>query len=305
MTKADQLSVRFEAERERLRGLAHRLLGSASEADDALQEAWLRLQSNERTAIDNLRGWLTVVVSRIALDMLRTRKRRREEVLEQSGAEETADTRSGVDPEKETLLTESVGIGLLVVLERLQPAERLAFVLHDLFCIPFEEIASIIAKTPAAARQLASRARRRVQGVDDTEAARATQQHRIVSAFFKASREGDFSELLRLLDPDVQMTVDPIILGREKPLIVRGAETVAKRAKLGAAQAFAALVMLIDGQAGIVVAPAGRLRLVMKFTLSNGRIVRMDFVADERRLLELNIGLLDDQGSDRGSKICE
>lgn len=295
MTKTDPLLAQFEAERERLRGVAYRMLGSASDADDALQEAWLRLQSSGRDRIDNMGGWLTTVVSRIALDMLRTRKRRREEVLESSSAQEHADTRSGVDPEREALLAESIGIGLLVVLERLQPAERLAFVLHDLFGISFDDIAAIIDRTPAAARQLASRARRRVQGVDDTEAVRATQQHRVVSAFFAASRKGDFTELLKLLDPDVEMTIDPMLLGREIPMIVRGAETVAKRAKLGAAQALAASVILINGQAGIAVAPAGRLRLVMTFEVSDGRIARIEFIADERRLQELELGLLDDQ----------
>ncbi len=273
------------------------MLGSATEADDVLQEAWLRLQSNAQDRIDNIGGWLTTVVSRIALDMLRTRKRRREEVLDSSGAEEQADTGSGVDPEREALLAESIGIGMLVVLERLQPAERLAFVLHDLFGISFDDIAAIVDKTPTAARQLASRARRTVQGVDDTEAVRATQQHRIVSAFFAASRKGDFTELLKLLDPDVEMTVDPTLLGRETPLIVRGAETVAKRAKLGAAQALAARVMLINGQAGIAVAPVGRLRLVMTFVVSGGRIARIEFIADERRLQDLELGLLDDEAT--------
>lgn len=295
MTKTDPLLVQFEAERERLRGVAYRMLGSASEADDALQEAWLRLQSNARDRIDNIGGWLTTVVSRIALDMLRTRKRRREDVLEPSGAEEQADTRSGVDPEREALLAESIGIGLLVVLERLQPAERLAFVLHDLFGISFDDIAAIIDKTPVAARQLASRARRRVQGVDDTETVRATQQHRIVSAFFAASRKGDFTELLKLLDPDVEMTLDPTLHGRETPIVVRGAELVSKQARVGAKQAGAARVMLIDGKAGIVVAPLGQLRVVMVFELHDDRISRIEIVAGARRLEAMELGLLDDQ----------
>jgi RNA polymerase sigma factor (sigma-70 family) len=291
MHDTDPSLSQFEAERERLRGIAYRMLGSASEADDALQEAWMRLQSNERDRIENIGGWLTTVVSRIALDMLRTRQHRREQVLDASAVDKHVDLQLGGNPERELLLAESIGIGLLVVLERLQPAERLAFVLHDLFGVSFDDIASIVGRSPAASRQLASRARRRVQGVDDNEAVRSNQQHRIVSAFFAASRKGDFTGLLKLLDPDIELTVDGALLGQATPLLVRGAENVAKRAKLGAAQALASTIMLVDGEAGIVVAPAGRLRLVMIFELSGDRISKIEIVADQGRLRNLKLSL--------------
>ena len=288
----DPLSSRFEAERQRLRGVAYRILGSASDADDALQEAWMRLQSNALDRIDNLGGWLTTVVSRIALDMLRSRRHRREEVFETSDVETCADTRSGVDPEREVLLAESIGIGLMVVLERLGPAERVAFVLHDLFGLSFDDIAAIVDRTPAAARQLASRARRRVRGIDEAGAVRAMQQQRIVGAFFAASRQGDLAALLQLLDPEVVLTVDPSARDHDGPLVVHGADRVAKRASVGAARAMAASVLDVDGAAGIAVAPAGRLRLVMTFALRGDRIVGIEIVSDPIRLRRLTLRLL-------------
>lgn len=294
MTTTGSLLAQFEAERDRLRGVAYRMLGSASEADDALQETWVRLQSNRADGIDNVGGWLTTVVSRIALDMLRARKRRREDAFDTAAAEEHADIGSGADPEREALLAEAIGIGLLVVLDRLQPKERLAFVLHDLFGIAFDDIALIIDKTPVAARQLASRARRQVQGIDKANSVRATHQHRIVSAFFAASRKGDFTALLKLLDPNVELVIDPTLHGREKRVVLRGAEIVAKQARVGAERAQAARVMLIDGKAGIAIAPFGRLLMVMTFCLQGHRITQIEIIGDHRRLDSMEVALGDD-----------
>ena len=294
MIGAEPLLAQFETQRERLRGVAFRILGSASEADDALQEAWLRLQTNSQNEIDNLGGWLTTVVSRIALDMLRARKRRQTQPLEEQDMVEPADTGSGVNPEEEALLAESIGIALLVVLDRLQPSERLAFVLHDLFGVSFGDIASILNRSPGAARQLASRARRRVQGFDDTATRRAKPQDRIVRAFFAASRKGDFQALLELLDPDAELMLDPALPalhGRKAPVVIQGATLVAKQAAVGATRASGARVMVIDGRAGIIVAPAGRLHIAMIFTLANERIARIELIADARRLEKLDLTL--------------
>ena len=282
MDEREWLADRFEADRTRLRAVAYRMLGSVSEADDAVQEAWLRLSRSDTDAVENLRGWLTTVVARVCLDMLRARRSRREEPLE---ALVSADDR--VDPEHEALLADSVGLALLVVLETLSPAERLAFVLHDMFAVPFDEIAPILDRSPAAARQLASRARRRVQAAapaPDTDVAR---QREVVDAFLAAAREGDFDALLAVLHPDVLLRVDrgPLPLGASRE--VRGAEAVIEQAITFARLAAFARPALVNGVAGFVVARGDRTLAVAGFTVTDGRIVEIDLLADPARLREI------------------
>src|SRR4051812_26830745 len=256
----------FEAHRAHLHAVATRMLGSRAEADDALQEAWIRFAGADLSDVENIGGWLTTVVSRVCLTMLQTRKRRREEALEAGRlpapgvprADETAP-----DPEVEALTADAIGTALLVVLEALPPAERLAFVLHDMFAVPFEEIAPMVGRSPAAARQLASRARRRVQGGGAPPDADAMRQRQVVDAYFAASRRGDFDALLAVLDPDVVLRVDGEAVPAGTQRLVRGARQVAGRALAGRSNF--AEVALIDGRAGIVVAPQGRLRLVLAF----------------------------------------
>ena len=262
MSENEWLAERFEGHRAHLQGVAYRMLGSLPEADDAVQQAWLRLSRADTSEVENLGGWLTTVVARVCLDMLRSRESRREEPI---GNYEPV---ARADPEQETLLANSVGLALLVVLETLAPAERLAFVLHDLFGLSFEEIAPIVDKSPAAARQLASRARRRVQGgtVTDPDVAR---QREVVDAFLAASRRGDFDALLAVLDPDVTLRG----IGN-----LRGAAAVAERAiKAGARTAQPAL---LDGKVGVVVAPRGRLLMVIRFTIIDGKITEIEGVKD-------------------------
>lgn len=287
----EALLAAFEADRSRLKGVAFRLLGSAGEAEDAVQEAWLRLRSVEGGRLDNFSGWLTTVVSRIALDMLRQRRSRREAALEPEVTEQLADQRKGADPEHEALLAESVGVALLVVLERLRPAERLAFVLHDLFGVPFEEVARIIDRSPEAARQLASRARRRVQGGDESLVQRTAHQHRIVSAFYDASRRGDFEGLLALLDPEIEMIVDREQRPGEAPMIVRGAKAVARRARFGASHSLPAEVMLVNDAPGIVVPLAGRAHLAMLFQVAGEFIWHIEIVTERNRLGSMRLAL--------------
>ncbi len=291
MTGPEALLARFEADRERLKGVAYRLLGSASEAEDAVQEAWLRLRSVEGDCLDNPSGWLTTVVSRIALDTLRHRRSRREASLEPEAAERLVDERAGSDPEREALMAESVGIALLVVLERLRPTERLAFVLHDLFGVPFEEVARIVDRSPEAARQLASRARRQIQGGDDIPARRSAHQHRIVSAFYDASRRGDFEGLLAVLDPDVELILDREQRPGEAATIVRGAEIVARRARFGAANGWPAEVLLVNDVPGIAVALGGRAILVMMFEVAGELIGRIEIVTERKRINSLRLAL--------------
>lgn len=291
MTNPAALIARFEADRERLEGVAYRLLGSTSEAEDAVQEAWLRLRSVDGDHLDNPSGWLTTVVSRIALDILRQRRSRREASLEPEAAERLADERAGTDPEREALLAESVGIALLVVLERLRPTERLAFVLRDLFGVPFEEVARIVDRSPEATRQLASRARRKVQGGDEILAQRTSHQHRIVSAFYDASRRGDFEGLLAVLDPDVELIVDREQRSNEAATIVRGAQIVARRARFGAAHSLQSEVMMVNGKTGIVVAPSGRAQLVMIFEIAGELIRRIEIVTKSDRLVDLSFSV--------------
>jgi RNA polymerase sigma factor (sigma-70 family) len=291
------LAERFEANRTHLRAVAYRMLGSPSEADDAVQEAWLRLSRSDTSEVGNLGGWLTTVVARVCLDMLRSRKSRREEPLEADGAEPIAASED--DPTREVELADSVGLALLVVLETLAPAERVAFVLHDMFDLPFEEIAPIVGRSPTAARQLASRARRRVQGTAPAPDANRTHQREIVDAFLAASRGGDFAALLTVLDPDVVLRADPIAVQASlsaqasgAPALrpeVHGAAAVAETF-LGRAQA--AQRALIDGAAGLVWAPGGRPRAVFAFTIARGRIVELELIADPERIRQMKVVIL-------------
>jgi RNA polymerase sigma factor (sigma-70 family) len=287
----DWLAERFEAHRPHLRAVAYRMLGSPSEADDAVQEAWLRLDRADTSGVDNLGGWLTTVVARVCLDLLRTRTSRREEPLDAHVPDPVGNPRSGVDPEEEALLAEGVGQALLVVLDTLTPAERLAFVLHDTFAVPFDQIAAILGRSPAAAKMLASRARRRVQGtaaVPDTDPLR---QRAVVDAFLAASRGGDFEALMAVLDPEVVVRADraAVLVGASAE--VRGAAAVADTF-LGRARL--AQPALVDGAAGAVWAPGGRPRVVFGFTITDGRIVAIDLVADPERIRQLDLAVLDD-----------
>ena len=282
----DDLAQRFEEQRTRLRAVAYRILGSLSEADDAVQEAWLRLSRSDADAIDSLEAWLTTVVGRISLNMLRARRTRREVQM----PEPILDHAGGIDPEHEALLADSVGLALLVVLETLSPPERLAFVLHDMFAVPFDEIAPIVDRSPEAARQLASRARRRVQGEHTVSDAGVETQREVVDAFLTAARDGDFEALLEVLDPDVVLRAD----GPAALRVVRGAETVARQA-LGYSQL--GLVMrpaLVNGAAGAVTLLDGEPFSVAAVTIRNRRIVAMDFLADPELLARLDLTVLDD-----------
>ncbi len=278
------LGERFEENRSRLTAIAYRMLGSGSEADDAVQEAWLRLSRSDVDAIDNLAGWLTTVVGRVCLDMLRSRKSRREEPLD-SGVYEAAE-----NPEQEAVLADSIGLAMLVVLESLTPAERVAFVLHDMFAMPFEEIAPIVGRSEVATRQLASRARRRVQGAEPAGGTSVGSRREIVDAFLAASRGGDFTALLALLDPDVVLIADDATVrtgGIDKEVV--GAERVAAQF---AGRARAARAALIDGEPGLVWAPGGKARVVFAFTFREGRITGIDIVGDADRLRELDVVIL-------------
>jgi RNA polymerase sigma-70 factor, ECF subfamily len=290
MDDRDWLAERFEEQRGHLRAVAYRMLGSLSEADDAVQESWLRLSRTDTSGVANLGGWLTTVVGRVCLDMLRSRRSRREEPLDAHLPEPSASRADGSDPEQEALLADAVGLALLVVLETLAPAERLAFVLHDTFAMPFDEIAPIVGRSPAAARQLASRARRRVQGaaVPNTDLDR---QRAVVDAFLAAARGGDFEALLAVLDPDVVLRTDRAALPAGAAQEVRGAAAVARRAKLGGARA--AQPALVNGAVGVVVAPRGRLMMVLAFTIARGKIVAIDAIADPERLERLDLAVLD------------
>jgi RNA polymerase sigma-70 factor (ECF subfamily) len=289
--RTDWLAEQFENNRTHLRAVAYRMLGSLPEADDAVQEAWLRLSRSKADAVDNLGGWLTTVVGRICLDMLRSRKQRREDALDDH-AEPVAGRASGErDPEQETLLANSVGLALLVVLETLDPAERLAFVLHEMFAMPFEEIAPIVGRSTEAARQLASRARRRLHGSKSIPEADLARQRTVVDAFLTAARGGDFDALVELLDPDVVLRSDArASTPRGTPTEYRDRELIAKLAMTGGARA--AQAALIDGEVGVVVAPRGKLLIVLRFTVANGRIAEMEAIAEPDRLAGLEIAVL-------------
>jgi RNA polymerase sigma factor (sigma-70 family) len=291
MYEHDWLAERFEENRTHLQSVAYRMLGSLSEADDAVQEAWLRLSRSDTSDVENLGGWLTTVVARVSLDMLRSRKSRREESMDEHLTYSSASHAAGVDPQHEALLADSVGSAFLVVLEMLTPAERLAFVLHDMFAVPFDEIAPIVGRSPAAARQLASRARRRVRGAATVPNADPTRQREVVDAFLAASRDGDFDALLALLDPDVLLRSDPAAVVSGAPGELRGARAVADTFS---GRARAAQPALVNGAAGAVWAPNGRPRVVFAFTVARGKIVGIDLLADQERIRQLELVVLDE-----------
>jgi RNA polymerase sigma factor (sigma-70 family) len=289
MSEHDWLAERFEENRSHLRAVAYRMLGSPSEAEDAVQEAWLRLSRSDTSGVENLRGWLTTVVARVSLDMLRSRQSRREELLSVHVPEPTV--HDAIDPEDEALLGDSIGLAMLVVLQTLAPPERVAFVLHDMFAVPFDEIAPIVRRSPAAARQLASRARRRVQGaatVPDTE---LTRQRAIVDAFLAASRDGDFDALLAVLDPDVVLRADRAAVEMGASKEERGAAAVAETFK---GRARVAQPALVNGAVGLVWAAGGRPKVVFGITITRGKIVAIDLVADPERLHGLDLAVLGD-----------
>ena len=288
MDQPDQLTDGFEANRSHLRAVAYRMLGSAADADDAVQEAWLRLSRAEGSGIENLGGWLTTVVARVCLDMLRSRSSRREDPLD--GQDRQPSDVPLTDPEQEAVLADSVGLALLVVLETLAPAERLAFVLHDMFAVPFDDIAPIVGRTPTATRQLASRARRRVQGTATVPGPDLARQRAVVDAYLAASRAGDFEALLAVLDPEVVLHADERAVALGNLPEVRGARAVAGRALERRAQA--ARPALVDGAVGVVVAPGGRLMLVLKFTVDGDKIVDIDAIGDPDRLTGIELGVL-------------
>jgi RNA polymerase sigma factor (sigma-70 family) len=300
MDERELLANRFEEHRQRMRAVAYRMLGSPSEADDAVQEAWLRLDRSGSGGIENLGGWLTTVIGRVCLNMLRSRGSRRERFLgeplgETSGArmpDPIVDRQDGIDPEHEALLADGIGLALLVVLETLSPAERIAFVLHDTFGVPFDEIAPIVGRSSAAVRQLASRARRRVRGATTVPDADPSRQWEVVDAFLAASRDGDLGALLAVLDPDVVLRADPGAMGASRE--VRGAHAVAEQARAFSHLGRYSRRALVNGVAGIVSrAPGGPTFSVMGFTVARGKIAEIDILADPERLgrLELPAGL--------------
>ncbi len=291
MNERDYLAERFEEHRTHLRAVAYRMLGSSGEVDDAVQEAWLRLSRAGATGIDNLGGWLTTVVARVCLDMLRSRQSRREEPFAPDAPEPVAAGTRGSSPEQEALLADSVGLALLVVLDRLAPAERLAFVLHDMFAMPFEEIAPIVGRSAEAARQLASRARRRVRGggAPDPD---LVQQRGVVEAFIAALRAGDFEGLLAVLDPNLVVRAD-MAVASGAPTEIRGAAVWAKGAVAYGHMARLTRPALVNGAIGVVVAPQGRLVRALRFTIANGRITQIEVIGNPARLGELDVSIVD------------
>jgi RNA polymerase sigma factor (sigma-70 family) len=292
---------RFEENRPRLRGVAYRMLGSLSEAEDAVQEAWLRLNRIDTATVENLGGWLTTVVSRVCLDMLRSRKSRREEPIAAQVSEPSVVRGQGADPESEAVLADSVGVALLVVLETLTPAERLAFVLHDLFAMPFDEIGSIVGRSPAATKQLASRARRRVRGSPAPSDADKARQREVVDAFLRAAHEGDLEGLLAVLDPDAVIRID----GAAR-IAFGAADAAATTRELRGASTWATQMIalsrglkprfvqsaLINGSVGVILAPRGKLSRALIFTFANAKILQVEVIGDPARLRELDIAVL-------------
>ncbi len=293
MTERNWLTEQFENNRSHLRAVAYRMLGSLTEADDAVQECWLRLNRSNTETVENLGGWLTTVTSRICLDMLRSRKARGEEPLEPTAPKPEPAPRAATDPEAEAILADSVGYATLVVLNRLAPAERIAFVLHDLFDIPFDEIARITARTPEAARQLASRARRRVRGVTTVPRTELTQQQSLIENFLAALRLGNPAKLIELLDPSFSVHADPTSAPRGVPEGIHGAEAWAKLAVQEAHGARWARVAMVDGSVGLIVAPRGKLFRVLEFTFTDGRIAGMEIIGDRESLNAIEISSLD------------
>jgi len=294
MPESDSLAERFEDHRAHLRAVAYRMLGSLSEADDAVQESWLRLSRADRSDVENLSAWLTTVVARVCLNVLRSRRTRREEPLPPYLPDPVVSRAEGVDPEQHALLADSVGLALQVVLDTLAPAERLAFVLHDMFGVPFEEIAPMVGRTPTAARQLASRARRRVRVSEPTPDTGLPHQREVVDAFFAAARDGDFEALLAVLDPDVVLRTDlstkPAGARRE----FRGAQVVARGARAGAQPGRVAKPALVNGAAGAVVFADGAPFALMAFTVVRGKIVAIDAITDPERLRRIDLSAFND-----------
>jgi RNA polymerase sigma-70 factor (ECF subfamily) len=286
----DWLVVRFESQRAHLRAVAYRMLGSTGEADDAVQEAWVRLNRSDTSTIENLDGWLTTVVSRVSLDMLRSRASRREEPAGGELPDQLESLAAGSDPEDEAMLADTVGSALLVVLDRLSPAERLAFVLHDMFAVPFDEIGPIVGRSPNAAKQLASRARHKVQGKGTAPDADPARQREVVDAFLSASRNGDFDALVALLDPDIMLVADPAAVEMGSPEETQGAPAVAGTFS---GRALAAQPALIDGSVGIVWAVSGRAKVAWDLTIRDGKVVHIDMLAEADTLDALDLTILE------------
>lgn len=289
MSETDWLAARFEEHRGRLVAIAQRMLGSAGEADDAVQEVWIRLNRSDAEAIEHLGGWLTTVLSRVCLNLLQSRRARPEVPVGAELPEPGLDSASGSDPEEEALLAESIGLALLVVLDRLAPAERVAFVLHDVFAIPFEEIAPIVDRTPAAARKLASRARQRIQRTEPPDRPDRLRHAAVIDAFLAAARRGDFDALLAVLDPDIVVRADDEASALGAAREQHGAATVAKFLQRG----YGATPALVDGVPSAVWMPGGQLRVLFSFSIQDERIVRIDLVADPARLRQLDVVLAD------------
>ena len=294
MEDRDRLAERFEQHRSHLRAVAYRMLGSHAEADDAVQDTWIRLSRSGAGGVENLGGWLTTIVARVCLNMLRSRKARREQSLGFHMPDPVVSREDGPDPEQEALLADSVGLALQVVLDTLAPAERLAFVLHDMFDLPFDDIAPIVGRTPAAARQLASRARRRVRGADvPAPDADLAAQREVVDAFFAAARAGDFDGLLAVLDPDVVLRSDGGPRRPDLSVVLRGARAVSARAVMFARPGARVRPALVNGAAGVVVTVDGRPVTVMGFIVSNGRIVDIHSLVDPDRLQQLDLTVVE------------
>jgi RNA polymerase sigma factor (sigma-70 family) len=299
MAEDSSLTERFEENRPRLRAVAYRMLGSLSEAEDAVQEAWLRLNRIDTATVDNLGGWLTTVISRVCLDMLRSRKSRREEPIGAQVTEPRMAQGEGADPEGEALLADSVGVALLVVLDALTPAERLVFVLHDLFGMPFDEIGAIVGRSPVAAKQLASRARRRVRGAPAPSDAGRARQREVVEAFVRAVHAGDLEGLLAVLDPDAVIRIDGAARmaggaadAADTPRELSGASTWARQLIAMSRGLRFVQPALINGTVGLILAPRGKLSRVLTFTFSDARIARLEVIGDPARLRELDLGVL-------------
>ncbi|MEU7730145.1 sigma-70 family RNA polymerase sigma factor [Streptomyces sp. NPDC040724] len=287
------LTEQFEEHRSHLRAVSYRMLGSLAEAEDAVQEAWIRLNRSDIGDVENLGGWLTTVVSRVCLNMLRSRDSRREDSIEAYPTDPAVSREDTVDPEEEAVLADSVGLALLVVLDTLAPAERLAFVLHDLFAVPFDEIAPLVEKTPAATRQLASRARRRIKGAPLMPEADLSRRRSVVDAFLAATRGGNFDALVALLHPDVVLRADRAVGPTPAPQFFSGAVTVAKGAMAAMQRARSTQPALVNGVVELAMAPLGRLFLVLRFTIEEGLITEIDVVAEPERLAELELAVLD------------
>jgi len=292
MDEQDWLAARFDENRGHLTAVAYRMLGALAEAEDAVQETWLRLSRSDASAIENLGGWLTTVVSRVCLNMLRSRVRRGEIQLDAQSPESAGNRESRLDPQEELVLADGVGLAMLVVLDTLNPAERLAFVLYDMFAVPFEEIGAAIGRSPAAARQLASRARRRVRGTPAVPPSDLERQREVVEAFLAASRHGDFDALVAVLDPEVELRADKTAIARGTAGLLRGSAAVAEASLVHRARL--ARTALVNGEVGVVVAPRGRLFLVLRPVVRGHRIAAIEVVADPDSLRQLEIAVPED-----------